>query len=347
MGAMLLIVRLGLSAVFAVAAAAKLFDRAGTVESLTSFGVPARARTFVSVALPVFELMIAVALIPTASAAWAALAAALLLAVFSVAVARVLARGEPVDCNCFGSLSARPVGRRTLIRNLALLGAALFVTVAGWDDAGTSAVGWLGGLGGTETALVAVAAVLGIAAIVNFAFSWQLLKQNGRLIAELGELRERLDGRGPRSRVGQPAPEFDLPSLDGERITLAELLAERRGLTIVFSDPACGACDPLLPAVGRLQRDRGNRSPVVVISRGNAADNLVKASEHGLTTVLLEEEFRLARSLGVNGMPGAVMLDVDGRIADAPAMGTEAVAELLSLLGPGDDEPIPVIKAGA
>ena len=337
MGATLLIVRLALSAVFAVAAVGKLLDRPGTVESLAGFGVPARARAFVAVALPVFELTIAVALIPVGSAAWAALAATLLLAVFSVAVARVLARGERVDCNCFGSLSTRPVGRRTLIRNLVLLAAALFLTVAGWGDAGTSAVGWLGDLGATETALVAVAAVLAIAAIVNFTFSWQLLKQNGRLVAELGELRGRLDGSGSHARIGEPAPEFDLPALSGGRVTLEELLAERRGLTIVFSDPDCGACDPLLPAVGRLQRDRGGRSPLVVISRGNAADNLVKASEHGLETVLLEDEFRLARSLGVNGMPGAVMLDVEGRIADVPALGTEGVAELLTSLGAADD----------
>jgi peroxiredoxin len=346
MGTMLLIVRLALSAVFAVAAVAKLFDRPGTVASLASFGVPPRACGLVSLALPALELAIALTLIPLASAAWAALAAALLLAAFSVAVVRVLARGEQVDCNCFGSLSARPVGRGTLIRNLVLLGAALFLTVAGWDDAGTSAVGWLGDLDGTETALAAVAAVLGIAAVVNFAFSWQLLKQNGRLLTDLAELRDRLDGRGPRTKVGQPAPDFDLPSLEGEQLTLADLLAERRGLTIVFSDPDCGACDPLLPAAGRLQRDRRNRSPLVVISRGSAADNLVKASEHGLTTVLLEDEFRLARSLGVTGMPGAVMLDVDGRIADVPAMGTEAVAELLSMLGADEDDPIPVIRAG-
>jgi hypothetical protein len=115
-------------------------------------------------------------------------------------------------------------------------------------------------------------------------------------------------------------------------------------LTIVFSDPDCGACDPLLPAVGRLQRNRGGRSPLVVISRGNAADNLVKASEHGLTTVLLEDEFKLARSLGVNGMPGAVMLDVEGRIADAPVVGSEAVAELLTSLGAAADELIEVIE---
>ncbi len=338
--------RLVLAAVFATAAVTKLLDLSGTRAALSDFRVPSRLIGVTAVALPVFEMAIALALVPTASAAWAAAAATALLAIFSVAVAGVLVRGTEADCHCFGQLRSRPVGPPTLVRNLALMALALFVAVAGWGDAGTSVTAWIGDLGGTEVALIVVAAVLGLAVAANFAFSWQLLKQNGRLVAEVEALRERLDVGGSRSKVGQPAPDFDLPTLGGDRLTLAELLAERRGLTIVFSDPECGACDPLLPAIGRLQRNQGGRSPLVMVSRGNAADNLVKATEHGLTTVLLEDEFWLARSLGVNGMPGAVMLDTDGRLADAPALGTEGVSELLSQLG-ADDDLIPVVEVAS
>jgi peroxiredoxin len=334
--------RLVLAAVFATAAVAKLLDRSGTRAALSDFRVPGRLIPAAAIALPLTELAIAAALVPVASAAPAAIAAAALLALFSIAIGRALARGERVDCNCFGAVGSRPVGGWTLVRNLGLLAVAAFVAVVGWSDAGTSVFAWVGDLGGAEVALVVIAAVLGIAVAANFAFSWQLLKQNGRLVAELEALRERLDVGGSPSKVGQPAPDFDLPTLGGDRLTLAELLAERRGLTIVFSDPACGACDPLLPAIGRLQRDRGG-SPLVVISRGGVADNRVKASEHGLETVLLEDEFRLARSLGINGMPGAVMLDVEGRLADAPTLGADAVGELLDLLG-ADGEPLEVIE---
>jgi hypothetical protein len=45
--------------------------------------------------------------------------------------------------------------------------------------------------------------------------------------------------------------------------------------------------------------------------------------------VVLDDQSTLARSYGVSGVPGAVMLDLDGRIVDAPAMGTDAVSELL------------------
>jgi methylamine dehydrogenase accessory protein MauD len=346
MGTALLVGRLLLAAVFATAAIAKLLAPQRTAASLEDFGVPRAAVPAATYALPLAELAIAALLIPVSTAGWAALCAAALLAGFSTAITRVLARGETVDCNCFGAAAARPVGRSTLVRDVILFAIAGFVAIAGWSDGGTSAVGWIGDLSGTDAALLVVATVLGLAAILNFAFSWQLLKQNGRLVARLDELGERLERGGSRTKVGEPAPAFELPDLAGVRVDSDRLLAERRGLTLVFGDPSCGACDPLLPAIGRIQRNRGRRSPLVLVSRGDLADNRAKASEHGLETVLLDDEFELARSLGVNGMPGAVMLDVDGRIADVPAMGTEAVAELLSLLGARAADPISVIRAG-
>jgi peroxiredoxin len=285
-----------------------------------------------------------VLLIPVATAAWAALAAAVLLALFSTAIARVLPSGEEVECNCFGAAGARPVRRSTLARDGVLFAIAAFVAIGGWGDAGTSTVGWIGDLSGTDAVVLAVGVVLGLAAVVNFAFSWQLLKQNGRLVARVDELTQRLDSGGVKSRVGEPAPAFDLPTVAGGRLSLDRLLAERRGLTIVFSDPACAACDPLLPAIGRLQRDRGHGSPLVVVSMGDAEVNLVKAGEHGLEPVLLADDFELARAFGVGGMPGAVMIDVDGRIADDPALGAQAVGELLSLLG-ADHEPAVEVRS--
>jgi hypothetical protein len=72
-----------------------------------------------------------VLLIPAATAPAAALAAAVLLALFSTAITRVLARGEEVDCNCFGVVSFRQVDRATLARDLALFALAAFVAISG------------------------------------------------------------------------------------------------------------------------------------------------------------------------------------------------------------------------
>jgi hypothetical protein len=68
----------------------------------------------------------------------------------------------------------------------------------------------------------------------------------------------------------------------------------------------------------------------VVLSLGDVESNLEKVAEHGLELVLLQEDFELARSLGITGMPGAVVLDREGRIASEPAVGSAAVAALLA-----------------
>ena len=59
----------------------------------------------------------------------AATAAALLLAAFSVQIARMLRRGQRPVCAWFGSWSARPLGARHLSRNLGLV---LLAAVSLW-----------------------------------------------------------------------------------------------------------------------------------------------------------------------------------------------------------------------
>src|SRR5205823_12170182 len=71
-----LIARIGLAAIFAVAAVAKLADRSGARATLVEFGLPPNLAGLGAIALPVLELTIAVLLFPTLTARWGALAAA-------------------------------------------------------------------------------------------------------------------------------------------------------------------------------------------------------------------------------------------------------------------------------
>ena len=341
MDAVLLAARLLLAALFVIAAVGKLADLTGTRAMLARFGVPASLRHPGSIALPLLELIAAVALIPAGTAAAGAVGAALLLTTFTFALARVLARGDEVDCNCFGSAGSRPVTRMTVARNLALLGLALLVVFAGWGDPGPSAVAWIGDLDGTEAIGLAIAAVLAIACALNFAFSWQLMKQNGRLLATIEELRSADAGdAGTGLQPGDPVPGFDLAALGGGRLQLDALLQPGAGLTIVFSDPDCAACDPLLPAIGRLQADPSNPRPLVVISQGEIEGIRAKAGEHGLGPVLLQDDFAYAYSLGVGGMPAVVQIAADGTLEAKPALGTERVAETLETAEHGELGPV-------
>lgn len=326
----LLVARLILAAVFLVAAAGKLASRTRTIDTLGEFGVPGNLRRPAAIALPLLELAIAIALLPTATAAWAALAATLLLLVFTVAVARVLAQGREVDCNCFGSLGPSRISRWTLARNGALLVLAGAIAIAAQGDPGTSAVGWIGELDTAGLALLGAGVAIGLAALC-IAFCWQLMRQNGRLLGEIQALQGGAGSPAPSGpQPGEPAPSFALPALAGGGLELEDLLAAGRGLVVVVTDPGCGACDPLLPEIGRLQNDPETPVPVVMISRGDPEANLVKAREHGLEPVLIEDEFEVSRALGINGAPGAVRLDAEGRYLAKPSMGTERVGILLA-----------------
>jgi peroxiredoxin len=289
--AALLAARLLLATVFATAAVTKFVNPAATATALSAFRVPRPLVPVATYALPLVELAIAIALIPVSTAPWAAIAAVVLLAAFSSGVLGVLTRGERVDCNCFGAIRSGPVSRWTLLRDFVLFGLAAFIAIAGPGDTGASPLAWVGPF--------AVAAIVGLV----------------------------LWSRSPEGAGSRP--DFDLPALDGRRVTLTELLADGRGLVIVFGEPSCADCERSLATVGRLQRDHRGHWPVIVVSRGDLGANRATASEHGLVTVLLEDEFKLARSLGVTGMPAAVTLDTDGRIARAPALGARAVDDLL------------------
>src|SRR5215469_8875335 len=110
MSIVLLAGRLLLTGVFVVAAVAKLADPRGSRQALSDFGVPRSLVPAISVALPLAELAVAVALIPRPTAWWGALGAFVLLAVFIAGIANQLAHGHAPACHCFGQLHSAPAG---------------------------------------------------------------------------------------------------------------------------------------------------------------------------------------------------------------------------------------------
>ena len=120
-----------LAGVFAVAGVAKLRDAEGSRQALEDFGVPARFSRVGGVLLPLIEIAVAIALMVPATARWAALAAAALLAAFMVAIANAMRQGRAPDCHCFGQLHSEPAGRSTLVRNAVLLAMAGIVAAFG------------------------------------------------------------------------------------------------------------------------------------------------------------------------------------------------------------------------
>jgi peroxiredoxin len=340
MDVVLFIARLLLAAVFIVAGFAKLADLPGSRQALRDFGVPAVLANPFGALLPLAEIAVAVALIPSASAWWGALGALALLLLFVAGISYNLARGRTPDCHCFGQIHSSPAGWPTLIRNLLLAAVAGFVVGFGHTSAGTDVLSWFTSLAVAQR----IELVVGVIVVALLALeSWvlfQTMKQQGRLLLRLEVLEARLTEAGIASAggttafrglpVGSQAPTFSLSGLHRETITLDALRAPGKPIVLVFSDPGCGPCTALLPEVGRWQRDYASKLILVLISRGTPEDNRAKTAESGITQVLLQQDREVAESYQVAGTPSAVLIRTDRTIATPLAEGADNIRGLVA-----------------
>jgi hypothetical protein len=124
-----------LSIVMGTAALAKLTDLEAFRRTLLGYlWIPKSSTSFLSRAIPLLEAGVAVGVwIPIARDA-AALLGVVLLSAFTVLLIAHLMKGVHIDCGCFGSRGKQRVTPFSVVRNLALIAAALAVLV----DAGAS-----------------------------------------------------------------------------------------------------------------------------------------------------------------------------------------------------------------
>jgi peroxiredoxin len=350
-----LLARVLLALVFSVAGVAKLSDRAGSRQAVRDFGLPDWLAGPLSILLPLVELGVALALLPAATAWWGALGALSLLVVFVIAISVNLLRGRRPACHCFGQLHSEPVGWTTLVRNVVLAVVAGGLVVNGPAGVGPSALDWLGGLEPRELAVL----VGGLAAVgLLAAEAWlllQLVAQNGRLLLKLDALDAQLQtgNAAPTPApappppagglpVGSRAPDFNLPGLYGETLTLGALRAAGQPVVLLFMDPDCGPCGALLPEVGHWQRELAGRLTLAIISRGTAQANLHKTADHGISRVLLQQNREVAERYLAFATPSAVVVEPDGQIGSLLSAGADAIRALVaSAVATGPEAPAP------
>jgi peroxiredoxin len=318
-------------------------DRRGLEETLPGFGLPPRLSEPVGRALPVTELLVAVALVPRFSAWWGGLAAFALLLLFSAVVARSLARGERPDCRCFGQLRAAPVGWPTLARNGALALVAAFVVGAGGRDPGPSVIGWASGLSpdARPAALFGfVAVVLLVAALATLIV---LLARQTAVLTRLQGIEVRLDEiAGPSAErpeapapdrglpVGAMAPAFSLPDLDGETRSLASYLALGRPVLLLFVAADCQPCEVLAPRIAAWHRERRDTVTIVLVSSGSADDNRAKFDGVPARAVLLQAGSAVADAYAASWTPAAVLVAPTGRLASPLTYGDSEIGTLVT-----------------
>jgi len=241
-----------------------------------------------------------------------------LLAVFSAVVARVVLRGEHPACACFGAAGVTRVGVRTLARNgvLAVLAAVALACA----------------LASPRLPPAGRAAGLAVTVVLGAVLAWQGM--------QLRALRAQVSGPAVSQAAaeglpaGSVAPEFALPGADGAGRTLEGLLAGGLPMVLVFLHPGCGPCRLIAGELPRWRQRRAGQVEIVVVSSGTLEENRLWAAEYGITGVLVQDRFEVARRYRLRGTPDAVLIGQDGRVRIGAAGGPAGIRELLATAAP-------------
>ncbi len=123
---------------------------------------------------------------------------------------------------------------------------------------------------------------------------------------------------GVEAAIGQRAPDFALPTLDGETFTLSEALADGSPVVLNFWATWCAPCERELPALQSTAVHYGERAHVVGVNLDqlDAAEYVdTYVSERDLTfTIPLDPEQATAQTYNIIGMPTTFFIDGDGVI---------------------------------
>ncbi len=126
------VVKVGLAAVFVWAAVAKLRDLNAFVSDINNYHLlPANWASYAAIAVPAFELAVALALVTGVAMRGAALVAVGMLVAFTFAITQAILRGINVDCGCFGAATQARTDWSSVVRNGVLIMAAVSIVKYG------------------------------------------------------------------------------------------------------------------------------------------------------------------------------------------------------------------------
>ncbi len=122
--------RLALTGIWFLAAYPKLINPASFAINVRNYRLLSDSLSqVVAVGVPVFEIVLGVALLIPAVARGAALVSALLFAAFGVLIGQALVRGIELSCGCFGTGGGAPANWLEVARDVLFLALAAFVVV--------------------------------------------------------------------------------------------------------------------------------------------------------------------------------------------------------------------------
>ncbi len=316
------VVQICLSLLLTAAAIAKLRDREGAKSAIEAFGYSAFAPAL-TIAVPLWELMIAIALLSAPTSRFAAVAATVTLAGFTVVVGRSLRSGATHDCNCFGSLFQSRVSRSMLYRNVALTGVALFASVVPTSNLLQSyPLQWAVHVARLDM-LSLLQLIVGTLQLVSLFYVAGLLTMAWRESRRHAHV-EAGHGIG----IGNRLPDVLMTTVQGERVPWSRIRNDYGPTTLVFVAIRCSSCSALMEKVSDL-RQQAEINGVVFLSHGDLTANRDYALKFGLNDLYVEEDSSLSSLFGVVRTPAAIEFDEVGRIAAAPVGGLSSILALI------------------
>ena len=338
----LLIIRLLLFGVFAVAGMGKLLDLDGSEKAVKSFGVPEPLAKPLGIFLPIAELVFAFCLLFVGTSWVGALGALLLLIAFILGMFVQMMRGNAADCHCFGQIHSEPVGAKSIIRNFVIALLPIVLIIAGRGNQGYP----LGETDGQIGQSVAIS-FLFIALFVAASYLHRLSSENRKLARRIDFLETLENGGAPieRDDMGNPAdnlpigasfPDFLLPDTAGRIVTFEHLLADYKPKVFLFVGPKCEPCKALMGDFLKWREQFDGRIRLVFVSSGTAVENIERFGEQLTAGMLLQSNRELGSKVHCKWTPTALFVSADGMIASHPAVGEGAIRDLFDKLARED-----------
>lgn len=127
-------------------------------------------------------------------------------------------------------------------------------------------------------------------------------------------------------KVGEPAPRFSLPDLNGRIVNISDLLST--DTLLLFWDPECRFCQAMSEDLKRLEENPPEHAPRVVLIASGKTEQLRKMSKDFKSLILLDPEFDAAPVFGSNSTPSAVLINSEGKISSSLAVGERNILAL-------------------
>ncbi|MBK9530036.1 MAG: TlpA family protein disulfide reductase [Acidobacteria bacterium] len=331
----LLLVRILLAGIFALAGVAKFIDLKGSEKAFQDFGVSKSLALPGAVALSVAEIGIAVLLLFVETSWFGAIAALGLLLLFIGQMIYQLARGNAPDCHCFGQLHSEPVSPISILRNILFAIPTAYLVFSGRAGQGMGfsdpRVDVMHLLFGVTIVSLLMAAIFYLRTIS--AKQDTILKQIEvmELVARDGGSVEREELSHPHEGlpIGAVVPDFAMQNLNGSTVSLADIRSDGLPVLYIFVSSTCSPCKSLVPEFEQWQKEMSDNVRFVFVSSGKLSDNADKFGGELSKHLIVEETRAFADLMKAKWTPTAILMDANGRVASHAAAGDTAIRTLV------------------